>query len=192
MNVVAILGSPRPRASSNKLAQRFLDVAASKGAEVDSFILNDLQFIGCQGCYGCKRVRDVCVIKDDLTPVLSAVEKCDVLVLTSPVYIHDVTGQMKCFIDRTFSYLTPEFHTSPDNASRLGKGKKLFFLQTQGNPDEKAFSDVPPRYEHFFKVLGFDVQTMIVAGIGLQENLLESRPELVKTVEGVAGQMLAK
>ncbi|MDR1397408.1 MAG: flavodoxin family protein [Desulfarculales bacterium] len=189
MQVVAVLGSPRPRASSNKLADSFLNAAGRQGAQVETFILNDLRFIGCQGCYGCKRVSEVCVIKDDLTPVLRSVEECDVLLLASPVYIADITGQMKCFIDRAFSFLTPEFQSNPANVSRLRPGKQLFFLQTQGNPDPGAFADVLPRYERFFRSLGFTTQSLIVAGVGLQENVLESRRDLVEQIEETARRL---
>ncbi len=191
MRVVAVLGSPRSRASSNGLAKNFLDVASDMGANVQSFVLNDLKFIGCQGCYGCKRRVEVCVIKDDLTPVLEAVAECDVLLMASPVYIHDVTGQLKCFIDRAFSYLTPEFHDPGANPSRLAPGKKMLFLVTQGNPDPNAFADVPPRYESFFNVLGFNTQSIIVPGVGLQEKLNETRPQLVRQVEDLARKMCA-
>jgi multimeric flavodoxin WrbA len=190
MQVVAILGSPRPRASSAKLANSFLNIASERGAHTETFILNDLHYIGCQGCYGCKRVSESCVIKDDLTPVLNAVRQCDILLMATPIYISDITGQMKCFIDRTFSFLTPDFHTNPNQASRLQPGKKLLFIQTQGLTDPKGFADVLPRYEDFFRSLGFITQSLIVAGVGLQENVLESRPELTLKIKELAHQML--
>lgn len=189
MKVVAVLGSPRSRASSSYLVERFLDVASANGAETSSFILNNLKFIGCQGCYGCKRRVDTCVIQDDLTSVLSAVAGCDVLVLGSPVYIHDVTGQLKCFIDRAFSYLTPDFEEPGAKPSRLAPGKKMFFIVTQGHPDANAFNDVPPRYEAFFRMLGFNTQHVIASGVGLQEQLGQSRPQLVEQVESIAREM---
>jgi multimeric flavodoxin WrbA len=190
MKIVAVLGSPRPRASSGKLVNLFLNSAAERGADSETFLLNDLHYIGCQGCYGCKRVSDTCVIKDDLTPVLMAVSQCDILIIATPIYVSDVTGQMKCFIDRTFSFLSPELHTKPAQASRLEPGKKMLFMQTQGSGDSREFADVFPRYEKFFRLLGFAAQSLIVAGVGLQENVLESRPELTLKIKELAHQML--
>ena len=192
MRVVAVLGSPRSRASSIYLAQCFLDVASELGAKTNSFILNDLKFIGCQGCYGCKRRSEVCVIRDELTAVLEAVADCDVLLLATPVYIHDVTGQMKLFIDRAFSYLTPEFYTGGGSPTRLAPGKKMLFIQTQGAPDAATFARVAASYETFFKGLGFAVQSIIVPGVGLQEKLEQSRPELIKQIEDMARKLCAK
>jgi multimeric flavodoxin WrbA len=190
MQVVAILGSPRPRASSNKLVNSFLNMVSERGIHSETFVLNDLHYIGCQGCYGCKRVSDACVIKDDLTPVLKAVEQCDILLIATPIYVSDITGQMKCFIDRAFSFLTPDFQTDPHHSSRLKPGKKLLFIQTQGATDPKCYADVFPRYEKFFRSLGFTSQSLLVAGIGLQENVIESRPELVLKIKELAYQIL--
>jgi multimeric flavodoxin WrbA len=167
-----------------------MEEAVRQGAEVSSFTLNDLKYIGCQGCYGCKRRSDVCVINDDLTPVLNSIINCDALLITSPIYIYDVTGQTKCFIDRTFSYLTPDFQVPGANPSRLTPGKKLLFLITQGDPDPNAFSDVPVRYEKFFQGIGFSTQSMVVSGVGLQEKVTESRPEVIKRLRDLARQML--
>ena len=193
MRVVAVLGSPRPRSSSSALAQHFLDVAGQAGAETNSFVLNDLKYIGCQGCYGCKRRSETCVIKDDLTQVLAAVEQCDVLVMATPIYIHDVTGQIKCFIDRAFSYLTPEFHNPGARASRLAPGKKMLFLITQGQPEAVAYTGsytgVPERYEAFFKNLGFVCQHIVAPGVALQEQLGETRPQLLEQIGKLAKQM---
>jgi multimeric flavodoxin WrbA len=167
-----------------------MEEAVRQGAEVSSFTLNDLKYIGCQGCYGCKRRSDVCVINDGLTPVLNSIMNCDVLLITSPIYIHDVTGQTKCFIDRTFSYLTPDFYTPGVNPSRLAPGKKLLFLITQGNPDPNIFSDVPVRYEKFFQQIGFSTQSMVISGVGLQEKVVESRPEVVEQLQDLVRQLL--
>ena len=119
MKVVCLFGSPKPKGNSAFLANRFCEAAKARGAEVETFSLNKLNYKGCQACMACKTKLDHCALKDDLTPVLEAVGKCDILVLASPVYYGEVTSQTKGFIDRTFSFLSPEFKTNPKNMSRL-------------------------------------------------------------------------
>jgi NAD(P)H-dependent FMN reductase len=110
------LGSPRPSGNSASLAQKFLDEARTLGAETRSFLLNQLDFTGCQGCRACKTKSDRCVLSDDLAEVLAAVKEADVLLLASPVYFWDLSGQLKCFFDRLFL-------RNPDFPARLmGKG----------------------------------------------------------------------
>jgi multimeric flavodoxin WrbA len=122
MKIVCLLGSPRTNGNSSILASRFLATAAGLGAETRAFELNRLTYRCCQGCYACKTTLDSCIVQDDLTAVLEAVRAADVVVLATPVYYGDISGQLKCFIDRTFSYLVPDYVTNP-NPSRLPPGK---------------------------------------------------------------------
>jgi multimeric flavodoxin WrbA len=165
MNIVALLGSPRPHKNSATIAGHFTTTAAQLGAEVRTYELNRLSYRGCQGCYACKQTHDCCVLQDDLTQVLTAVQAADLVVLASPVYYGDVTAQLKGFIDRTFAYLKPDYPTNPQ-PSRLTP-KKLVFILTQGHPDETLFADIFPRYDMFLKWLGFTESRLIRAcGIG--------------------------
>jgi multimeric flavodoxin WrbA len=46
------------------------------------------------------RASNVCKFKDALTPVLEEIAQADGLVLGSPIYFGDVTGQMRTFLER--------------------------------------------------------------------------------------------
>lgn len=166
MKIVSVLGSPRENANSSMIANRFCATAQKYGAETKDFVLNDLEYRGCQGCMACKTKLDRCALEDDLTEVLEAVRETDVLVLASPVYYWDVSGQLKCFLDRTFSYLVPDFITSPVK-SRLIPGKKLVMILTQNNPDEQSFTNIFPKFDYFFRSYGFsDTRLIRACGVG--------------------------
>jgi len=165
MKIVSLLGSPRTAGNSSTIAKHVLRTAGELGAETRSFELNRLNYQGCQGCYACKTKLDRCVLKDDLSEVLAEVGEADIVVLASPVYYGDITSQLKGFIDRTFSYLVPDYISNPQ-PSRLSS-KKLVFILTQGHPDESVFADIFPRFEGFLKWMGFGEITLIRAcGIG--------------------------
>ncbi len=173
MKVVALLGSPRLKGNSATLAQRFLARAEEQGQKPIVHKLGSLNYKGCVGCYACKTTREDCILADDLTQVLADVATADVLVLATPVYFGDVTSQLKGFIDRTFSYFTPEYRTSP-TPSRLAPGKKLVFIQTQGNPDESFFADIFPKYAGFLKRNSFGESHLIRArGVSSPDDLLK-------------------
>ncbi len=150
MKIVAVLGSPQPQGNSASLARAFLAAAQQLGAEVQEFLLNKLDSKGCQGCRTCKDKTEVCILEDDLAAVLQVVRAADILVLASPVYFGDLSGQMKLFFDRTYSFFRPDF------SSRLPAGKKVVFILTQGNPDPTQFDDIFARYERWLKMYGFD------------------------------------
>jgi len=117
------------KATAQPLPNAFL--TPRKPLELSQRLLSLTSFhTGCQACYACKTKLDRCILKDDLTPVLEAVKNSDVLVIATPTYYGDVSGQLKCFMDRTYSYLKPDYITN-SQPSRLAPGKKLVFIITR-------------------------------------------------------------
>lgn len=111
MKAIAINGSPRKNWSTDTLLQKALEGAKSKGAQTELIHLYDLNFKGCTSCFACKRKgsKEIghCAMKDDLTIVLENISKCDVLLLGSPIYCGDITGEMHSFLERLlFSNMT--------------------------------------------------------------------------------------
>jgi multimeric flavodoxin WrbA len=137
----------------------------------------------------CKTKLDKCVLKDDLTPVLDGVHEADLVVMATPVYYGDVSSQLKGFIDRTFSYLVPDYPTNP-NPSRLPPGKRLVFIQTQGQPDENQFADIFPRYTYFFKWYGFEDNHLLRACGVMGPDDVIARPDLLTLADDTANQLV--
>jgi multimeric flavodoxin WrbA len=100
MKILAIHGSPRTiRSTTRKLAGFVLEGAADAGAETEMIDLSDLRVTPCTDCEGC-RMTGTCVFDDDVPELLSRMREADGIVFGSPVYIDNVTGQMKIFFDR--------------------------------------------------------------------------------------------
>ncbi len=191
MSVVALIGSPRRDGNSAGLAGVVVEAAKKAGKTTRTFYLNDLTYRGCQACYACKQGLDHCVLSDSATEILEAVAAAEVVIFSSPVYFGDVTGQFKLFFDRAFSYFTPDYRTAA-NPSRLSPGKKLVFVQSQGQPDPTFFDDLYPRYDRFFKRLGFSETHLIrVVGVAAPGEALQ-RPEFVREAENVAAGLFSQ
>ena len=188
MKIVSVLGSPRDKGNSATIANHLCNKAEKLGAEATTFVLNNLKYRGCQGCMACKTKLDRCILEDDLTEVLEAIRDTDVLVLASPVYFWDVSGQLKTFMDRTYSYLVPDFITNPVK-SRLSPGKKLVFIVTQGNPDESMFTNIFPKFEYFFRNFGFN-ETHLIRACGLREpGEVASQEDVMRLAEEIAEKL---
>jgi multimeric flavodoxin WrbA len=173
MKIVAALGSPRPQGNSSTLARAFLQAAGDRGAEVTEYQLNQLDFQGCQGCMACKTKRQTCILEDDLAPVLNAVKEADLLVLASPVYFGDLSGQMKCFFDRTYSFLNPDF------SCRVPPGKQVVVVLVQANPDKAEFADIFPRYRRWLELYGCDpIHLLRVTGVRESGEVASRTPAL--------------
>jgi len=106
MKVIGINGSPRKNWNTATLINKALEGAASKDAETELIHLYDLNYKGCISCFSCKRIDGEsygkCALKDDLTQVLEKVEKADAIVLGSPIYFGEITGEMRSFLERLF------------------------------------------------------------------------------------------
>jgi multimeric flavodoxin WrbA len=164
MNVLNILGSPRRKGTSSRVARAFTDVIERNGGEVDSFRLNELAYRGCQGCEKCHSKKDRCVLKDDLTPALDAMRTADVIVLSTPVYYGDVSGQFKMFFDRTWSHVAVNYESESPYASRIPKGKTAILILTQGEVEERH-EDVVERYRSFCDLYGLDTKVIRATGL---------------------------
>lgn len=164
MNITAVMGSPRANGVTSRIAKGFLDRAASKGARVTPYHLNKMNFRGCQGCHLCKTEAPACVLKDDLTPVLKSIVTADIIVLASPIYFWDVTGQFKCFFDRTWSVVKPDYMTNP-HPVRMAPGKKALWISSQGDIEEK-FKDTADKYTGFLAMFGCETRSIRAFGMG--------------------------
>lgn len=103
--IVIIDGGPRKNFNTASMLQKFADGAnsVSDGIEVKTVRLYGMDFKGCMSCMACKikgKASNVCKFKDSLTPVLEEIAGADGLVLGSPIYFGDVTGQMRTFLER--------------------------------------------------------------------------------------------
>lgn len=161
MDTVCLLGSPRRDGNSDALAQRFAEQAMSFGASLQTFALSDLNYDGCKNLFHCKDGSEQCGQVDDLTNVLKAVSTAQVLVLATPVYFTNVSGQLKLAIDRFFSFFVPNYPTA-ENKSRLSLGRHLVFLQTQGEPEDR-YAGLMDSYAASFTALGFDQHHLVRA-----------------------------
>lgn len=104
MKAIAVNGSPRKKWNTATVLQHALDGAASKGAETEMIHLYDLNYKGCISCFGCKRKDSTdplsCHRSDELTPVLAKIKSCDVLFVGTPIYMGNVTGELRSFMER--------------------------------------------------------------------------------------------
>lgn len=100
MKILAVHGSPRTiRSTTRKLASFVLEGAAEAGAETEMIDLCDVRVTPCTACEGCS-FNGICVFEDDLPAIVERMKEADGLVFASPVYIDNVSGQMKIFFDR--------------------------------------------------------------------------------------------
>ena len=98
-------GGPRKSFNTASMLQKFAEGVTSVSSEIEvkTVRLYDLDYKGCMSCMACKikgRASNVCKFKDALTPILEEIAQADGLVLGSPIYFGQITGQMQAFLER--------------------------------------------------------------------------------------------
>ena len=100
MKILAIHGSPRTiHSTTRRLAEFVLEGAESAGAETELIDLADYRIIPCTACEACS-LNGICVNDDDVPALVARMKEADGIIFGSPVYIDNITGQMKVFFDR--------------------------------------------------------------------------------------------
>ncbi len=189
MNVLVIQGSARKQGNSSFLATQLAE--AIRGAEIIHRHLYDLTFKGCQGCMACRKTLDHCIIEDDLTPVLGEMNAADIVIFATPNYNGGMTGEMKCLIDRCFSFLRTDHFAMRSLGielaeTRLPRGKTAVALFVQGQ-GESGQPEAFVQFAHRVKYLGFTyIENFKVCGLNSSKDS-RNRPDLLDKVRALGG-----
>lgn len=167
MRVVALVGSNRRNGNTRRVATALLEemsrqaaapevrggVSSVGNARLAGGVETELVLIGredvrfCRGCRACfDRGEQFCPNKDAVLPIKEKLRAADCVIFASPVYVDDVSGIMKNWIDRMAHVChRPEF-----------AGKSAFVLATTGgSPSRHAVRTlVVPLLTWGFTLLG--------------------------------------
>lgn len=100
MNIVIINGSPRKNgATATILHTMEQHLLQKENVHVDFVDISNLHMAPCKGCCSCYKTGH-CYMKDDAERLSNRIEEADGLIIGSPTYASNVSGQLKQFIDR--------------------------------------------------------------------------------------------
>ncbi len=102
MKVFAINGSPRKNGNTSLSIEKVFEALRREGITCEKAELAGKPVRGCTACYGCYRNKNMrCVIEDDpFNELFAKMIEADAVILGSPVYVADVSAEMKGLIDR--------------------------------------------------------------------------------------------
>ena len=127
MNILVLNGSPHPQGDTAKMVSVFRQAAVHARHVVTVMDVCRMNIRGCLACEYCHgKGQGRCVQKDDMQQIVDMLPETDMLVLASPVYYHNISGQLKCVIDRFYAPLYP---AAPE---RL---KKVAMFLSSGDPE---------------------------------------------------------
>ena len=168
--IVILNGSARSNGNTAALVAEFARGAEESGAEVTRIDLGKLDIHPCLGCCcGGKDENSPCVQKDGMTEIYPAVRDSDVVVLASPLYYWNLSGQLRTCFDRLFA-----LEEGGENLLR-GHGRAgALLMAAEGH----GFDDVPTYYRHLMEQLRWQDLGQVLAGGNMNAGDIAGKPEL--------------
>lgn len=173
--IIILNGSPRKKGNTSALAAEFTRGAKEAGHTVTEFFLDSMDIHGCKGCFGGHSSRECpCVQKDDMMQIYPAVKVCDVIVLATPLYYWNMSGQIRTAVDRLFAL------EEGDGNLLRGHGRASALLMAA---EGHGFEDVLAYYGHLMEHLRWKNLGHVLAGGNGNVGDIEGKPELEQAYE---------
>ena len=195
MKITLFNGSPKgARGNTHVMAEAFLEGAAAGGAEVDYVPLSRLEIKHRQGCLKCWfRDPPTCTLKDDMEPLIGKFMTSDLVVIATPLYVDNVSGMTKVFMDRLMLIADPHFEIDEEGESRHVKGTatypKVMAMASCGFPERSQFQVL----ELFFRRVCRNLQLDLVGEIYRSQGiLLTLKHELLAPVVAQYRELLVR
>ena len=175
--ILILNGSPRAKGNTKALIEAFEKGAA--GHHVERFDLQAMNIHGGLGCCGGgKDPASPCVQKDDMEKIYPAYREADVVVLASPMYYWNITGQLKCAFDRLFAVA----ELDPNYANPK---KDCVLLMAAEGEDEDNFAPVRALYEGLTSHMGWRDLGAVYAGGNFEAGAIHGHPEQLRQAESL-------
>ncbi|MGB8656675.1 MAG: flavodoxin family protein [Candidatus Zixiibacteriota bacterium] len=207
MKITVFNGSPNAeRGNTHVMVEAFLQGAKEAGAEVENVFLAQKQITPCNGCYACwMKTPGQCAFQDDMDELLPKFVSSSIVGFATPLYVDNVTGLMKNFMDRLIPIGDPHIekdeHGESRHVKRYDKPTKLIAISNCGFPEQSHFQVLRVLFRRIARNLSCELIAEIYRGAGailrspepILQQFLESYKQLLRTAgkEVVTGSKLS-
>ena len=154
-SVLIISGSPRKGGNTDLLCDAFARGAEEAGGQVEKIFLADYRIDYFSEADEQRVGNRANEAEDDIPMLVDKMVRADVIVLASPVYYMNITGQLKTFIDRTFGRY------------REMNDKEFFYLTASANPEESTADWAINAFRGFVMCLPNPTERGMVKAVGM-------------------------
>lgn len=155
MKVLAINGGPRKKGNSAVMLAQVLQGAEDAGLETETVIVKDIDIKSCRGCLRCNLVKRCAIRGDDWKNLSMKIMNSDVLVFSSPVYFHHVTGELKRVLDRFRSFVNVQVtEDGLKHVPWLKWHKRFILLMAQGSSNPMDADPAIDLFNFVTRILG--------------------------------------
>lgn len=150
----------RRRSATSMLLNPFMAGLREAGVAFDYFNTTDLTIAPCRGDLACWfRTNGRCVINDDMKKIVELYKAADLIVISTPIYVDGMPGDLKNLFDRTVAVGNP-FLELRDGQTRHPfpkdfTPKKLVLISSCGLWEMEHFDSILTHFKAIGKNLGF-------------------------------------
>ena len=152
------------------MAAEFAKGAEDGGAQVENVFLVKKTIQYCRGCFACwTKTPGKCVIEDDMAELLDKVRSSDIVVFATPLYVDNVTGIMKVFMDRIIPLAEPHFDKDETGECRHPMRQKMpnfVVISNSGFPEQDQFQVLRLLFRRIARNCSAEVVGEIYRGAG--------------------------
>ncbi len=164
MKITIFYGSiHKKKGNTYVIIDKFAEGAKEAGAEVEVVLLAEKRIKNCVACMSCwTKTPGKCARRDDMAPLVEKFTESDIVVMAGPVYMHNVTGIMKTFLERMMPVIDPRM-VKMENG-RTGHFKKherypaFGVIATGGFPEQDCCEFI----SSYFKRIAYDLYSEVV------------------------------
>ncbi|MGD0005679.1 MAG: flavodoxin family protein [Anaerolineaceae bacterium] len=182
--ILVVKGSPREKGNSSLLADQLVEGAKVSGADVEVFILQNMNIQACNACDACQESpENGCILEDDMQTLYPKLRQAEAIVIATPVYWFTMSAQTKLFIDRWYA-----LESTQGNAL---KGKTFGIILTYGDTDPVTSGAINAirSFEDMFRYLKADLAGFVY-GSANQAGEIRNQKDLLERAYKL-GQKLA-
>ena len=187
MKITVFNGSAQAeRGNTHIMVETFLQGAQKAGAEVENILLANQDIHPCKACKACwLKTPGQCFQRDDMDELLPKFTSSEIVGFATPVYVDNVTGIMKNFMDRLIPTGDPHWekdeHGECRHVKRHKNPKSFIAIANCGFPEQSHFQVLHVLFRRMARNIGCDLAAEIYRGGG--GLLSSSEPEVRPFIE---------
>lgn len=171
MKTLIINGSPRKNGDTMTLVNEMMKYIEGEVRVVHTYYSNIRPCTDCRYCWE----NDKCVIDDEMQEVYKYLEEADNVVLASPLYFSELTGQLLSFASRLQLFFAARF-IRKDTTFKLKKKKGVLIISAGGSTKN---------YEHCFNTANIIFKEMNAELIGTVSTVHTDRIQANEDIEAL-------
>jgi multimeric flavodoxin WrbA len=190
MKALIIYGSPRHKKSASyHIGENFAKGLRRAGVQVDEIILSKQKIHHCIGCFTCwTKTPGVCIHKDDMVQNLPKLQKANLIVFATPLYVYNVTGLLKNFLDRQIPLLEPYLVEKGEATGHprrdTPEDQKVFLISVAGFPELSHFDALVTMFKKMYRGGKYIGEILIPGSEPMSmDDLQDSYKKLYKLIE---------